>query len=170
MDIPRRTEAPVREKRFPAQAPDAEALAKEARVRETRRRQKEQYKRLMKTLAKKRRSDLAEAEATEAERAAFKEKVRKAGLRRARQQNEQRRREAAGDSDAAPPPAPARGSAARTVQSLRDGRDRILKKQELVTDEDFLRAEEEKEALKRKRKETTKAPRPRGNQTSRSGS
>ena len=75
--------APVQEEVEEAD-PEEEQLAKEARVRETRRRQKQQYKRLMKTLALKRRQDLASAQDEQAKEDEFKRKVRENGLRRAR--------------------------------------------------------------------------------------
>ena len=124
--------------------------AKEARVRETRRRQKQQYKRLMKTLSLKRRQDLASAEDDKTKEEEYKKKVRENGLKRARKRKEEalaRRMELGDVVDEAA------GSGAKAVSLLKQAEKNVLAKQNVLTDEDFLNAEEAKEALKRKRKE-----------------
>merc|ERR1719482_1438559 len=131
--------------------PEEEQLAKEARVRETRRRQKQQYKRLMKTLALKRRQDLASAQDDKQKEDEFKRKVRENGLRRARQRREEalKRKGELGEVVADV----VQGSAAKAASLLKQAERNVLEKQNVLTDEDFLNAEEAKEALKRKRVE-----------------
>ena len=142
--------APVQEEVEEAD-PAEEQLANEPKVPETRRRQKQQYKRLMKTLALKRRQDLASAEDDKAKEDEFKRKVRENGLRRARQRREEalKRKEELGDVVADV----VQGSAAKAASLLKQAERNVLEKQNVLTDEDFLNAEEAKEALKRKRAE-----------------
>ena len=117
--------APVQEE-VEEEDPEEAQLAKEARVRETRRRQKQQYKRLMKTLALKRRQDLASAEDDKAKADEFKRKVRENGLRRARQRREEalKRKEELGDvvSEVV------QGSAAKAASLLKQAERNVLEK------------------------------------------
>ena len=108
----------------------------------------------MKTLALKRRQDLASAEDDKAKEDEFKRKVRENGLRRARQRREEalKRKEELGDVVADV----VQGSAAKAASLLKQAERNVLEKQNVLTDEDFLNAEEAKEALKRKRAEQAK--------------
>ncbi|KAK7242865.1 tubulin tyrosine ligase-like protein [Aureococcus anophagefferens] len=104
---------------------DARELAygDDARLRDD----KEQYKRLMATLVKKRRSELAAAEESEAEQEAFRKKVKEAGLR----PRKRPRSAGGGDGGDLPAPPPAQGSAAKAANALRPRK--VLEKQN-VTD------------------------------------